>query len=226
MSEPLHKNYKLQKKTKNKTSEYNKKDLYIDKKNTIIIIDWDDTLYPTTWSVENNIDLTNPKSRYKYIKYFEKLDDNLNDMFNTMKNYGEIVIITNAMPEWVDLSLSVLPKTKKSMQNIEVISARARYQNIAKMQEWKKYTFLEEINKRSKSKRYTNILSLGDAEFEYNALLNLYDAKSLPHKYLKAIKFIKTSDYNIIIEQIRIIKKNIEQLCRMTRHMDLTFDTE
>lgn len=214
------------KKHKKVSIAYNKKDLHIDRRNTIIIIDWDDTLYPTSWTVENNIDLTNPKSRYKYIKYFEKLDDNLNNMLNVMETLGEVVIITNAMPEWVELSLSVLPKTKKTMRNVEIISARARYQNIAKMQDWKKYTFLEEINKKSKTKRYTNILSLGDAEFEYNALLNLYDAKSLPHKYLKAIKFIKSADYIVIIEQIRMIKSNIAEICSMPQHMDLTFDTK
>lgn len=214
------------KKHKKVASSYNKKDLHIDRRNTIIIIDWDDTLYPTSWTVENNIDLTNPKSRYKYIKYFEKLDDNLNAMLTVMMTMGEVVIITNAMPEWVELSLSVLPKTKKTMKNVEVISARARYQNIAKMPEWKKYTFLEEMNKRSKTKRYTNILSLGDAEFEYDALVNLYDAKSLPHKYLKAIKFIKSADYNTIIDQIRMMKSNISKICSMTRHMDLTFDTK
>jgi hypothetical protein len=220
MSESHHKKHKKS------TSVYNKKDLHIDHRNTIIIIDWDDTLYPTSWTLENNIDLTNPKSRYKYIKYFEKLDDNLSGMLRVMKTLGDVVIITNAMSEWVELSLSVLPKTKKIMRKMEVISARARYQNIAKMQEWKKYTFLEEIIKRSKSKMYTNILSLGDAEFEYNALINLYDAKVLPHKYLKAIKFIKTADYNIIVEQIRMIKSNISEICSMTRHMDLTFDTK
>ena len=227
MSEPHHKKHKNKQSSYNKKKGiYNKKDLHIDRLNTIIIIDWDDTLYPTSWTVENNIVLTNPKSRYKYIKYFERLDDSLSTMFTVMEALGEIVIITNAMPEWIELSLSVLPKTKKVMKNIEVISARARYQNIAKMQEWKKYTFLEEMIKRSKSKRYTNILSLGDAEFEYNALINLYDAKILPHKYLKAIKFIKTADYNIIIEQIRMIRSNISEICHMTRQMDLTFDTK
>lgn len=231
MSESHHKNNNKHKKspksqlTSGKTS-YNKKELHIDRKNTIIIIDWDDTLYPTSWTVENNIDLTNPKSRYKYIKYFEKLDDNLNLMLNEMLTLGEIVIITNAMPEWVELSLSVLPKTKKTMKKIEIISARAKYQNTVKMQDWKKYTFLEEMNKRSKNKRYTNVLSLGDAEFEYNALINLYDAKVLPHKYLKAIKFIKTADYNIIVEQICMLESNIAEICRMPRHMDLTFDTK
>jgi len=175
--------------------------------------------------MQNDIDLTNPTSRYRYIKHFEKLDDNLSAMLNVMSTLGEVIIITNAMPEWVELSLSVLPKTKKIMHNMEIISARARYQNKTKMPEWKKYTFLEEMIKRSRSKQYTNILSLGDADFEYNALLNLYNVTILPHKYLKAIKFIKTADYDMIVDQIRMIRSNISEICKMTQHMDLTFDT-
>lgn len=220
MSIPRHKKHK------NRTIHYNKKDLHIDHYNTIIIIDWDDTLYPTSWTMENNIDLTDPKSRYRYFKYFEKLDDQLYATLSLMITLGEVVIVTNAMPEWVELSLSVLPKTKKCMKYIDIISARARYQNKSKMSEWKKYTFLEEIMKRSKNKKYTNILSLGDADFEYNALINLYNLKMIPHKYLKSIKFMKSSDYDMSVEQIKMIRSNISDICKMTRHVDLTFDTQ
>lgn len=198
--------------------------LKINKHNTMIILDWDDTLYPTTWSVSNNIDLTNPKARYKYIRHFEKLDEKLNSLFNTMKRLGDIAIITNAMPEWIQLSLSVLPKTKTHMNNVAIISAREKYQNTSKMIYWKKNTFLEEMHKRSQNKVYTNILSLGDAEYEHIALLGLYNLKSIPHKYLKSIKFLKSNKYDMVLEQINVIDKNILKLCNLQRHLDLTFD--
>jgi len=175
--------------------------------------------------MENNIDLTDPKSRYRYVKYFERLDDQLSATLAHMITLGEVVIVTNAMPEWVELSMSVLPKTKRCIKYIEIISARARYQNKFKMSDWKKYTFLEEMIKRSKNRRYTNILSLGDAEFEYNALTNLYNATMLPHKYLKSIKFMKSSDYDVLVEQIKMIRSKISEICKMARHVDLTFDT-
>jgi hypothetical protein len=206
-----------------RTQKYNKKDLHIDSQNTLFIIDWDDTLYPTTWIVENNIDLTDPKLRYKYIKYFEHLDDQLSSALNHIITLGEIIIITNAMPEWIELSVSVLPKTKKCLRNIEVVSARRRYQNRTKMPDWKKYAFLEEVLKRIKKNKLQNILSLGDAEFEYNALLNLYKLDSLPHKYLKSIKFIRSLDYNVLIEQIMMIRQNISDLCKAQRHIDVLF---
>lgn len=213
--------------SKNKKTDkikYNKKDLQIGHHNTIIIIDWDDTLYPTSWTMQNNIDLTDPKSRYKYIKYFENLDEHLSSTLQHIKTLGDVLIITNAMPEWVQLTVSVLPKTKRVLKNVDIISARLRQQSKAKMTEWKKHTFLEEIIERSRKKNYANILSLGDAEFEYDALINLYKINVPTHKYLKAIKFIKTSEYDTLIEQIKIIKQHIKNICDVTRHLDLTFD--
>jgi hypothetical protein len=205
---------------------YNKKDLQINANNTLIIIDWDDTLYPTTWVMSNKIDLTDPKSRYKYLKHFEQLDLLLSATLKHMTTLGEVIIVTNAMPEWVGLSVSVLPKTKKILEGIDVISARLNYQNNTKMADWKKLTFEELIIRRSKKHKYANIISLGDAEFEYNALINLYKLNTIPHKYLKSIRFAKSPDYDILLEQIQMIRKNIKQICTMTRQMDMIFEIQ
>jgi hypothetical protein len=202
---------------------YNKKELQISPKNTMIIIDWDDTLYPTSWLMDNSIDITNPTSRYKYIANFENLDTHLSTMLSYLLSFGDILIITNALPTWIELSSSVLPKTRKVLKNIDIISARERYQNGNKMSEWKKKTFLDEILLRNAHKKYNNILSLGDAEFEYNALINLFDKNFIPNKYLKTIKFIKSSDYDIVVEQIKIVHDNIQKICSAKRHLDLTF---
>lgn len=218
---------RVHKKNRSKSKvKYNTGDLHIDHSNTIIIIDWDDTLYPTSWTMDNGIDLTDPKSRLRHIKYFKELDRQLSATLEFMMTLGEVVIITNAMPEWVELSISVLPKTKQSVAKIEVVSARKNFQNHAKMSEWKKLTFLDELSKRIKKQNYKNILSLGDAEYEHNALVNLYSWDAMPHKYLKSIKFIKSADYYVLLDQIKMIRKHISHICKVRRQMDLTFDTE
>ena len=204
---------------------YNKKDLHINSANTLIIIDWDDTLYPTAWTIENGIDLTNPKSRSKYMNHFENLDDHVSFALSLMLKFGDVTIITNAMLEWVELSVSVLPKTQKYLKQIDVISARQRYQHKTHASDWKKYTFLEELIKKSKSKKYQNIMSIGDAEFEHNALINLYQLDSLSHKYLKSIKFIRSTNYATLIAQIKMICEHIGNLCMAPRHLDMKFDT-
>ncbi len=217
---------KMYKNTEFVQYQYNTKNLHIKKSATLIIADWDDTLYPTSWVTENGIDLTNPKSRYKYMKHFEYLDICLSTLLSYMVTLGEVMIITNAMLEWIELSVSILPKTKKCLETIDVISARQKYGNQTVMAEWKKRTFLDEVTKKIlvDKHKYNNIISMGDANFEYNALINLYNKKILPHKYLKSIKFIKSSDYNTLLEQIKMIKQTISQICKMQRQVDLTFD--
>ena len=227
MNKGNHIRYNTNKKERSRRLEkYNTRTLRIGKYNTIIILDWDDTLYPTSWSINNNIDLTSPRDRNKYMDYFNLLDKNISSVLKHMRGLGHVIIITNAMPEWVELSASVLPKTARQLTKINVISARKCYQNKVKMGDWKKYTFMAELKKRLEDNSYNNILSLGDAEYEHKALVSLFHWDKLPHKYLKSIKFIKTCDYNIVIKQIKLIKENISEICKQPRHMDLTFDTK
>jgi hypothetical protein len=204
---------------------YNKTLLSVDNTKTLIIVDWDDTLYPTSWTIGNQIDLTSPDARLKYTKYFRTLDSCLSSTLKKMKQYGDVLIVTNAMLEWVKLTLTFLPKTKHILEDVEIVSARSRYQNTYQMSEWKKMTFMDEINKRAKSKSYTNLLSLGDAEYEHIALINLYKTKTIPYKYLKSIKFIKSTEISVLLEQLELIHSSIEEVCKSPRHMDLRFDT-
>jgi hypothetical protein len=202
---------------------YNKKDLPITRDHTLIIIDWDDTLYPTTWLNQNHIDLTNPRHRYNHIKQFDVLDKYLSILLNHLRGLGEIIIITNAMPEWIELSGSVLPMTKKCIQQIQVVSARARYHEQCEMAMWKTRTFVDVIRAKQ-SIRYNNIVSLGDAVFEYNALVGLYGLTDmLPHKYLKSVRFIKSADFDTVIQQLKSMRANMSNICKMTQHCDLVF---
>mgnify|MGYP003704592463 CR=1 FL=1 len=47
----------------------------INKNNTLFILDWDDTLFPTSWFIHNNINLHNSYMRNLYISYFIELDN-------------------------------------------------------------------------------------------------------------------------------------------------------
>jgi hypothetical protein len=199
-------------------------ELNIEYDSTLIIIDWDDTLFPTTWHKSKDIDLTCPNSRYKNLSYFKNLDDNLNKLIKKIKTHGHVVIITNASPEWIKLTLSILPKTKNILKNVQIVSARKRYQKKLNEREWKMRTFNDIIDEKIKKFKYTNILSLGDSKYEHYALINLFNHDKLKHKYLKSIKFIKSADYDIIIDQINIINDNIKNICESKRHMDLDFD--
>jgi hypothetical protein len=210
--------------TKKKVKIYNNSKLLIDKSNTLVICDWDDTLFPTSWVNDKRMDLTDIKSRYKYTRYFDYLDRHLSNTIKKIKKNAYLMIVTNATLQWIAITLTVLPKTKKLLKNVPVVSARESFQSQCSMQDWKKYTFRAELQKEGR-RHYNNIISIGDANYEHRALVSLYNWGKIPHKYLKSIKFEKSIDCTNLFNQVKLIGEHIPNIIDAQRHLDLTIDT-
>jgi len=206
-----------------KVKMYNSSKLHIGKHNTLVICDWDDTFFPTTWVNEQGIDLSDMRSRYTYVRYFDALDKYLSDTIKQILEHGDLMIITNATLQWIDLTLTVLPKTKTRLSSIPIVSAREAYQTRCDMSDWKKHTFKAELLKL-KHKMYRNIVSIGDAHYEHQALVDLYRWTAIPHKYLKSVKFTKSSDCIDLFNQVKLIGDEIPNITRAQRHLDLSLD--
>jgi len=189
----------------------------INKNNTLIILDWDDTLFPTTWFIHNNIDLNESYMKNLYISYFIELDDILYKLLKKLVTLGDVTIITNALIDWINTSSTVLPKTKKIMEKINIVSARGNFQGkFPNMMDWKKEAF-----NVAKSHKYINVISVGDAHYEYNALISLYnnDNKTL----LKSVKFMNEPEHQVLIDQLNVLYDVIPQICNIPSHLDLKF---
>lgn len=198
------------------------------KNNSLIILDWDDTLFPTSWLVKNSIDLTIITDIQKYKLYFAELDNVLYNLLIKLLSIGQVIIITNAMSAWINLSAStLLPNSYNLIQkNIEIISARGSYQNKSNnINDWKRMAFKDEFLKRILKKNIRQIISIGDAEYEYHALINL----SKYHKYrrgvlyLKAIKLVNSPSYGSLVDQLEVITKQSPQISLADKHLDLVF---
>ena len=158
----------------------NKEKIYL---TNIFIIDWDDTLFPTTWINNNSIDLLNENTKNEYRLYFLELDKIISSLIITINKIGDIYIVTNANLKWIKTCLKLLEKTTYEIikNNIRIVSARDTYSMIKTSPlDWKIFTFqdiIEEIlyliYEKLKPFTYMNIISIGDAQYEYNALLNL-----------------------------------------------------
>ena len=48
--------------------------MILSRKNTLIILDWDDTLFPTTWVTSASIDINNLSKVPALVYYFKNLD--------------------------------------------------------------------------------------------------------------------------------------------------------
>jgi len=217
--------------------------MFIDKNNTLIILDWDDTLFPTTWVMQNNIDLKNNINTLEHLDYFTFLDNNLFNLLTKMLLYGDVVIITNAMMNWINISSSVLSKTRRILElngnsgHIRIVSARNDYQNInSDPFFWKNIAFKNELKNVFKKKYITNIISIGDAEYEFKALQDLHDyhehfelLKHKKHKnthyfkFLKSIRFIRYPSRDILLDQLKVLHKSMHDVCTSKSHLDLLF---
>jgi hypothetical protein len=196
----------------------------ITKDSSLIILDWDDTLFPTNWVLQNNINLQS-SSRDQYLVYFNELDKMLYRFLSKVSKLGTVIIVTNAMPDWVNLSSIVVPKTYKILKRIEIISARKTYKHISNSSmEWKMMAFRDIIDREFKRPALMNVISIGDAEYEYQALIALNDIKKNHKKYLKSVKFLKAPTHDILVDQLGVLHEAIPHIWVKEQHLDLKLD--
>src|SRR5690606_26095890 len=94
----------------------------------LVIYDWDDTLFPTTWFTQNNLsaDQLDPK----VTSYFASLDKSISTLLGRTHKSAGTMIITNASLRWFEISVAILPKTAQLIKsNIRVFSARDIYKD-------------------------------------------------------------------------------------------------
>jgi len=175
---------------------------------SLIIFDWDDTLYPTTEILQNNT--------YKFD--FKELDNILYDLLNKCLKIAFVVVITNAERDWVYSKLKDLPKTICLFNKIPVISAR-KYNTFipteSELYEWKKDTFLKVIS----SGKYHNIISIGDSFYEYEALVSMFNHFG-NRMLLKPIMTLRGLNYKQHIQELILIKNNIIEIIKEKKNLD------
>lgn len=192
---------------------------------SIIIYDWDDTLFPTSWVTQHNINLNDPLTQKKYMKFFSILDATISKLLIKSIQLGNVIIITNALPIWIKISSGVLPKTRKLFKYIKIISARKEYQEKSNnMTDWKMMAFKNEFNQQIKLSKYNNynIISIGDADHEYKALVDLQN-HTMNNKILKTIKLIKNPSIDQIYDELKVLNNTIGYAIKYSNHIDWNF---
>jgi hypothetical protein len=189
---------------------------------SIIFIDWDDTLFPTSWSTNLNINIKDGSK--SQVDYFEDLDKAIAQLLTVCNKNGTVVIVTHALPIWIKICGTVLPRTRKILENIKVVSAREEYKDVTNPENWKKMAFAKEVNnqlKLNQRKQIKSVVSIGDAEYEYNALVELHKV----HKGvdLKAIKLIKNPTIAEVYDEIKMLTISIPKICAHRGDLDLNF---
>ncbi len=165
----------------------------------ITIIDWDDTLFPTTWIISNKI---------KHV-HLTELDNNICNLFIKLINKSDIYIVSNALPEWINQSLEYIPKTREfiHINKIPIRYARLEYNgdNIL----YAKIPVFKNIYLSNLHYSPLHIIAIGDDQYEYLALKQL-----TKHPINKSITFIfikQQSSYKKLINQLKYISNNLNK---------------
>merc|ERR1719345_264322 len=134
---------------------------------------------------------------------------------------GTTFIITNAMTGWVEYSAAkYVPALLPVLQNTRVISARSRYeaQYPGEVGKWKIQAFLE-VQRQLDSQIITNLISLGDSNFEMDAVHVM--GKEFAQALVKTIKFQESPSPEELLKQLGLVSQRFEQILGNPRNLKI-----
>ena len=175
--------------------------------NSIFIFDWDDTLFPTTFLINEeltNLEIDELSEEIKYI--FSSLEEAVINILNLAISKGNVYIITNSSINWFNYSSNkYYPNLKNILDKIKIISARDEYgyMNPTDNKIWKKKAFLD-LTKDINTNLITNIICYGDSMIELEAAKIL--ASQFNDSCLKTIKFKENPEIEDLIRQLSLIE--------------------
>lgn len=176
------------------------------KAQTLIILDWDDTLLPsrvaTRWMAPRTPSRAPPQIPAGLATDLDLLGEDVIALLKTCKARGRVIIVTNAMKGWVESSGNrLLPKVLAHIvqEQIPIVSAqhdwyaprRRTYNGIDDPTEWKAACFKTQVdNFASTSLSAVNLLSVGDSMYERTAAQGLLSNDNVG--ICKTVKFVDT----------------------------------
>jgi len=203
----------------NKAKNQNNSKLY----NTVIILDWDDTLLCSTYL-------------YPYIssKKTEMSDDdktnlkNLETIVSKILKYciekGDTYIVTNASTGWVEMSsLVFIPEIVKLLPKINIQSARDNYEKTlpGNNRQWKINTFLK-IKENYSTDKILNMVCIGDSLNELEAAFNL--RYEFVEPFIKTIKMQVNPNIKELVKQLKIIFSSFDTIFNTSKNLKINVD--
>ena len=191
--------------------------------NTVIILDWDDTLLCSTYLfpyISSNV-FELSKEDSKYLKHLE------NFVFQLLCfciDKGDTYIVTNASTGWVEMSASVfIPEITKLLPKINIQSARDNFERLlpGDNRKWKINTFMN-IKENYGFNKILNLICIGDSLHELEAAFNL--RKEFLEPFIKTIKMQTKPTLIELVKELKVINTSIEDIYNKAKNLTITLD--
>lgn len=194
-------------------------------KQTVIIFDWDDTLLCTTYlhaisAIHRPVAAPSVKQKLQQIQAASC------KLLEHAIQRGQVLIITNAKLNWLEESAGRhMPQLLRMLQRVTVISARDKYEARYPMphpnniRQWKIQTNLE-LLRNWDSNQNTNLITLGDSEYEMDAArVMMKNAQGT----VKCVKFKECPSPLELLEQLEQVDQRFNIIVDKERNLELNW---
>jgi len=195
---------------------------------TLFLIDWDDTILPSSWIQRHSLSLDfGCIPDHQQQGALAEVAASARELLILAKRRGTVVVVTNAEVGWIELSCQkFLPTLLPFVESLRTVSARTCYETqcCASPVEWKSQAFAQEIDRAfgeavADPARRKNILSLGDSTYEREALIRA--TASMPNCRSKSLKFVERPDMGQLLRQHALVSNCLEQIVQLDDNLDL-----
>lgn len=206
-------------------------DCYLKKqpaRDTLIIFDYDDTLFPTTWLLKQGLLENDFRPNYVQRALLQSLERHAVKTLLTAMQYGKVLIITNAKQGWVERTCAAfMPEVASIIQEIEIISARSMYESADAITptSWKQLAFAVEVGRfcddviEEATTCHPTVISLGDSLCEQQALVSVVGV--FPNCCGKSLKFVDRPHIENLMYQHELVHSSFGDLCAQEGNLDL-----
>ena len=175
------------------------------KKETVFVLDWDDTLMCTSFIFSRTQGLTNEEKNI-----INNLGKIVNIFLEECIKYGKIIIMTNSTEKWMKKTAENYLKIKKNLiEQIKIISTRDKFEKKRiESKQWKQIT-LEEILLKYGDK-IENLICGSDSQRDIDVFKNI--SKKYKDINISTIKFKAKPSPLIMIKEIEYLNKKLNEI--------------
>lgn len=157
-----------------------------------------------------------------------QISDALLELLDMAQNAGKVVIVTNAETGWIELSCRAwLPRAYKEVMKCELVSARSKYEpeGVSSPAGWKARAFRDVVSEfYTDFRSWKNIISIGDAPHEREAIFRITADNAHPKCRTKSIKLMVKPGPHELLHQLNILNLHLEKIVTLDNGLDLEFD--
>ena len=204
---------------------------------TVTVLDWDDTLMPSTWLKGQGLTSAALADKFGMTKEMvsacEEVAVHVERVIKKAQEYGKVFIITNGVQGWVEKSCEMfMPSIRNLVLSLPIISAAGLYRYFSKDPIlWKRMTFRRELLDRAfggMPRAGRVVISIGDGCAEQEAaryLMTIGSYSQVGLLSVRSLKIVESSSPAILIRQLDEICQILPTLATQSGDFDLQWNT-